>query len=330
MRSLRILAASLTSLLLVPLASACGGDGEGGTTVKFGYTADFAGAAALAAADKLGLWERAGLKPELKVFTNGPLQIQALGAGDLDYGYIGPGATWLPASGKAKIIAVNMLGQADRIIATPESGITTVAELRGKKVAVPEGTSGDMLLQLALKKTGMTRDDVERVPMDPSTVVTAFSSGKVDAAAIWYPLIDTIKKRTPDLVELSKNSDFFPAMSFPSSFVARNEVVKNDPAAVRKVVKVLQQAGDWVHQNTAEAESVTAKFLKAPPAQFKGSSAVTKTFTSAELVKLSGDGTVNGWFKGLSEIFVAMGKLPSAPDPATYYAADLYTNAESK
>ncbi|WP_433244529.1 aliphatic sulfonate ABC transporter substrate-binding protein [Actinomadura nitritigenes] len=325
MRSLRLLA---VSLLLVPLAAACGdGDEGGGRTVKFGYTADFAGAAALAAADRLGLWKKAGLKPKPKVFTNGPLQIQALGAGSLDFGYIGPGATWLPASGKAKIIAVNMLGEADRIIAAPKSGIKDIAGLRGKKVAVPEGTSGDMLLQLALKKAGMGPKDVERVPMDPSTVVTAFSSGKVDAAAIWYPLIDTIKKRTPDLVELSKNADFFPAMSFPSSFVARNEIAKDDPETTRKVVKVLQQANDWVHGHTAEAEQTAAKFLKVPPAQFKGSSAVTKTFTSAELVRYSGDGTVNGWFKGLSDIFVAMGKLPSSPDPATYYTAGLYTNA---
>lgn len=326
MRSLRLLAASL--LLLPP--AACGGEDDGGTTVRFGYIADFSGAATLAAADKLGLWEKAGLKPRLKVFTNGPLQIQALGAGDLDYGYIGPGATWMPASGKAKIIAVNMLGQADRIIATPESGITSVAGLRGRKVAVPEGTSGDMLLQLALKKAGMTPKDVKRVPMDPSTVVTAFSSGKVDAAAIWYPLIDTIKKRTPGLVELSKNADFFPAMSFPSSFVARNQVVKDDPATVRKVVKVLQQANDWVDGHTAEAETTAAAFVKVPPAQFKGASAVTRTFSSAELTRLTGDGTVNGWYKGLSDIFVAMGKLPSSPDPAAYYTASLYTNAGSK
>ncbi|MFE3454876.1 aliphatic sulfonate ABC transporter substrate-binding protein [Nonomuraea sp. NPDC059194] len=327
MRTLRLLVASL---LLVPLAACGAEDDAGGKTVTFGYTADFAGAATLAAADKLGLWKKAGLKPELKVFTNGPLQIQALGAGSLDFGYIGPGATWLPASGKAKIIAVNMLGQADRIIAAPKSGITDLAGLRGKKIAVPEGTSGDMLLQLALKKAGLTAKDVQRVPMDPSTVVTAFASGQVDAAAIWYPLIDTIKKRTPDLVELSKNADFFPAMSFPSSFVARNEAVKDDPATVSKVIKVLQQAGDWVNGHTAEAETTAAAFLKVPPAQLKGSSAVTKTFTSAELIELSGDGTVNGWFKGLSDIFVAMGKLPSSPDPATYYLSNLYTNAGSK
>lgn len=64
--------------------------------VKFGYIGDFNGASLLAIADAKGLWEKHGLEADTKVFTNGPLQIQALGTGDLDFGYIGPGAMWLP------------------------------------------------------------------------------------------------------------------------------------------------------------------------------------------------------------------------------------------
>lgn len=317
--------------LLLPVA-ACGSSdsaesADGAKKVSFGYIADFSGSATLAAADKLGLWAKQGLTPELKVFTNGPLQIQALGAGDLDFGYIGSGATWLPASGKAKIIAVNMLGLADRVITHAGSGITSIADLKGKKVGVPEGTSGDMILQLALKEAGLTPADVQKVTMDASTVVTAFSSKQVDAAAIWYPLIDTIKKNVPDLVELKKSEDFYPKLSFPSSFVARNELVKDDTATVTKVLKVIQEANDWVAANTAEAETLTATFLKVPAEQFKGASAVTKILPSAELAKFGDDGTVGGWYKGLADIFVTMGKIKESPDPATYYTADLYKAA---
>ncbi|WP_327091064.1 aliphatic sulfonate ABC transporter substrate-binding protein [Nonomuraea sp. NBC_01738] len=309
--------------LLFSLVACSGSDSS--QTVKFGYIADFSGAAVLAVADKQGLWDKHGLEPSLKVFTNGPLQIQALGSGDLDFGYIGSGATWMPASGKAKIISVNMLGQADRVIAHP--GLTSIAALKGKKVGVPEGTSGDMILQLALAQAGMTIKDVQKVAMDPSTVVTAFSAGQIDAAAIWYPLIDTIKKQVPDLVEVTKSEDFYPKVSFPSSFVARNEVVKDDSAKVTKVLKVIQEANDWIAAHTAEAEQLTATFLKAPPAQFKGAAAVTKIMPTAELAKLNQDGTVAGWYKGLADLFVTMGKLPQSPDPATYYTADLYQSA---
>jgi NitT/TauT family transport system substrate-binding protein len=103
-----------------------------------GYIADFHGASITAVANRLDLWKKHGLTPDIKSFTNGPIQIQALGAGDLDFGYIGPGALWLPISGRAKLISMNVVGYSDRVIAQP--GIKSVRELRGKTVAVPEGT----------------------------------------------------------------------------------------------------------------------------------------------------------------------------------------------
>src|SRR5699024_12366866 len=96
-----------------------------------------------------------------------PLELQALGAGDLDFGYIGPGAMWWPASGQSKVITVNGVGQADRVIAQPD--IESIDDLAGKQVAIPEGTSGDMIVQLALKEAGMSIEDVEKVAMDPAT-----------------------------------------------------------------------------------------------------------------------------------------------------------------
>ena len=84
----------------------------------------------LAIAEDQGLWEEHGIDATTSSFTNGPLQIQALGTGDLDFGYIGPGAMWLPASGQAKVIAVNTLGGADRVIAQP--GTDSLEDLAGK------------------------------------------------------------------------------------------------------------------------------------------------------------------------------------------------------
>src|SRR5699024_519054 len=128
---------------------------------------DLNGASLLAIADEQGLWEEHGLKENLQTFTNGPLQIQALGTGDLDFGYIGPGAPWLPASGKAKLLTVHGVGQAERVTARP--GISSIEDLAGKKVGIAEGTSGDMIVHLALEAAGMSLDDIEKVAMDPAT-----------------------------------------------------------------------------------------------------------------------------------------------------------------
>ena len=75
--------------------------------IRMGYIADYFGTSMVAIATAKGFWAKHGLEADLKVFTNGPIQVQALGAGSLDFAYIGPGALWLPASGHAKIIAVN-------------------------------------------------------------------------------------------------------------------------------------------------------------------------------------------------------------------------------
>jgi sulfonate transport system substrate-binding protein len=327
-----VLAAAIALAFAAGIAG-CGSDdssssspsSSGTKTVKFGYIADYNGASSLAVADAQKLWAKHGLKAETKKFTAGPIEVQALGAGDIDFGYLGPGALWLPASGKAKIVAINTVGLADRVIAQP--GITSVQQLKGKKVGVPEGTSGDMILQLALEKAGMKPTDVQKVVMDPPTIVSAFSSGKIDAAGIWYPLIGTIKKRVPNLVELESSQTFYPSTTFPTAFVAGNDLVQKDPDLVKRVLAVLQEANDYRAQHTDQAVQATSAFIQAPADQLKEEASHIKTFTSADLAAKSQDGTVENWLSGLEKQFVAFKKLPSPVDPKTFYAGELYAQA---
>jgi NitT/TauT family transport system substrate-binding protein len=311
------------------LVAGCGNDAEPAAAdsvkVNFGYIGDFNGASLLAIADDQGIWEKHGLEVSTKVFTNGPLQVTALGAGDLDFGYIGPGAVWLPASGKAKIVALNSLGNADRVIA--QAGITDISQLKGKKVGVPEGTSGDMILTLALQKAGLAATDIERVPMDPATIVSAFAAGQIDAAGIWYPLLNNIKQRKPDLVELAKNEDFKDTVSFPTSFVAGNDVVTGKAEAVDKVVAALREAMDYRAQNPDKAVALTAALLKQPEDAVKADAANSRMLTPAELDGFTADGTIDKWLNGMGEYFVGAGKLPSNVDPKSYYLGEVFTKA---
>jgi len=316
------IAASAGALATPALLSAPGTARAQAKPVRVGYIADYFGTSLTAIASDQDLWAKHGLEPDLKVFTNGPIQIQALGAGSLDFGYVGPGALWLPASGKAKIVAMNALGLSDRVIA--QAGFNTMADLKGKKVGVPEGTSGDMLLRLALAKAGMQISDVEVVKMDPSTVVAAFASKQIDGAGIWYPLVDVIKKTVPDLVEVAKSADFYPANSFPSAFVARNEVVDEDVDLVKRMIAVLKEANDVRAADVPRSVEITAKFLGVPAEPFVTESSNGKFLTSAELAAASQDGTVAGWLRGLNEQFVGFGKMTDPLDPKDYYLGDLY------
>ncbi|GGJ61589.1 aliphatic sulfonate ABC transporter substrate-binding protein [Streptomyces brasiliensis] len=320
--------AAVAALAAASLVTACGADsssGKGGEKVRIGYIGDFNGTSLIAIADAKGLWDKHGLTAESKVFTNGPLQIQALGTGNLDLGYIGPGAMWLPASGKAKVVAINTLGNSDRVIAQP--GITSMQQLKGKTVAVPEGTSGDMILTLALKRAGMKKSDVKAVPMDPSTIVSAFSSKKVDAAGFWYPAAATIKEQVPGMVELAKNSDFAGEVSFPTAFVAADDLVAKQPAKVKKVLAVLREAIAFRSAHAGEAIKLTAGKLGIPEEQVKADAANNKLLTVGELDALTKNGTIDKWLKGMNDYFVQAGKLQHPADPKTYYTGNLFTGA---
>lgn len=294
--------------------------------ITFGYIGDFNGTSLLAIAEAKGMWAEQSIKATTKVFTNGPLQITALGTGDLQYGYIGPGAFWLPASGQAKIIALNTLGIADRVLAQP--GITSMEQLKGKKVGVPEGTSGDMILTLALKKAGMTKADIQVTPMDASTVVAAFSSKAIDGAGIWYPNVATIKKSVPDLVELAKNQDFVTDVAFPSAFVAGNKVVTEQKDVTIRVLKVLRKAMQFRKDNLPETIQLTAKMLKLEESAVKADTEYCQLFSGSEWDAKIADGTTTSWLKGMGDYFMTAKKITTNPAPSEWFLSDLFTSAK--
>ncbi len=312
------------ALVLSLSVSACSGDSSGNdNTVRFGYIGDYNGASLLAIAEDQGLWKKADLTAEVKSFNNGPVQIQALSAGDLDYGYIGPGAMWLPASGRSKVIAVDTLTYADRVIGQP--GMKSMKDLKGKKVGVPEGTSGDMILNIALEEAGMTAKDITKVNMDPSTIVSAFSSGQIDGAGFFYPAIDTIKKKVPKLEEIASTKDT--GDSFPTAFVAGNKVSEGKNS---KVIKVLQQANDWRQEHPEETIALTAKMLEVTEAQTKADASHVQTLSTEDLAAKTKSGEVDAWLKKLGDFFVRNKQLDDNPDPGDYYTGDLYSKAYGK
>jgi NitT/TauT family transport system substrate-binding protein len=319
-----ILSASALSLSVTACGSGHGSSAHSLEKVRFGYIADYNGTSLLAIANKQGLWKKAGLDPKLSVFTNGPLQIQALNSRSLDFGYIGPGAVWLPASGHSKIIAVDTLTYADRVIAQP--GITSIKQLRGKKVGYPAGTSGEMVLNLALQSAGMTEKDIDAVPMDPATIVSAFLSGKIAGAGIWYPLISSIKAKKPNLNEIASTKDF-KGRAFPTAFVAGN---KTSPELTKKVLTVLEEANDWRQAHPKQSIAEAATILKEPVASVASDATHVTTLSTADLVAKTKDGTVDNWLKGLTDFFVSTKQLKTSPDPKSYYTGDLFTQAYAK
>jgi len=323
---------AVAAAMLVALLAGCADSGTDGEVepiakINFGYITDFNGTSLLAVAKDQGLWEKYNIDARYFTFTNGPLQIQAMGAGDLDFGYIGPGAFWLPASGEAKFISLNTIGNADRVIVRADSGITSIEQLRGKEVAFPAGTSGEQILNLALEEAGMTQADIIPVIMDPSTLVAAFSSGKIVAAGIWYPNVEVIKNSVA-ITELAGNADFEDKIAFPNAFVASNSVVENYPEIVSIVQSVLKEANDYRYNNLDKTIELVAKQLALEVDVVKKDAGNAKYLSTAELEAIVSDGTLVKWLDALNATFVKAGRFDKAPDAATTFLVDSYLAAK--
>jgi len=140
-----------------------------------------------------GVFDNAPYKVKFARFTYGPPLIQAAASGNIDLGSVGdvPPITGAAKEYGFKIVAVNKSlhpdQPAENIIVPKGSSVQTLADLKGKKIAVPQGSSAHGLVLNALKSVGLSLQDVQITYLPPAAGATAFASGKVDAWAIWNP-----------------------------------------------------------------------------------------------------------------------------------------------
>ncbi|WP_175583114.1 ABC transporter substrate-binding protein [Nocardia cyriacigeorgica] len=137
-----------------------------------------------------GQLENLPYKIEFSTFTAGPPLIEAAGAGGIDLAQTGNTPVIFGAAANADIKIVGALaatGKGDAILVGKDSAIGSVADLKGKKVAVTKGSSANANLLLHLRKAGLSLDDVEPVYLAPADGYASLTRGDVDAWAVWDP-----------------------------------------------------------------------------------------------------------------------------------------------
>ncbi|AWB84918.1 ABC transporter substrate-binding protein [Corynebacterium liangguodongii] len=125
---------------------------------------------------------------EWSSFTSGPPQIEALNAGQIDFAITGNTPPVIGGPTKTKVVSAygdNGVGEA--ILVPAGSPVASVADLKGKKIAVARGSSAHGHVLMQLKKEGLSTSDVELNFLQPADAKGAFENGQVDAWAVWDP-----------------------------------------------------------------------------------------------------------------------------------------------
>ena len=82
----------------------------------------------------------------------------------------------------------DVIGTAESLIAHTGSGITSVADLKGKRIGVPLGSTAHFSLMGALQHEGIAEGDVTIIGMKPDQIAASWDQDASDAAWIWQPV----------------------------------------------------------------------------------------------------------------------------------------------
>jgi sulfonate transport system substrate-binding protein len=131
-----------------------------------------------------------GYKVEWKEFPAGPQMLEALNVGAIDFGNTGEAPPIFAQAAGAPLIYVAHeppAPEGEAILVPKNSPIKTVADLKGKKVALNKGSNVHYLLVKALEKAGVKYSEIEPVFLAPADARAAFERGSVHAWVIWDP-----------------------------------------------------------------------------------------------------------------------------------------------
>ena len=138
-----------------------------------------------------------GVKVSWTEFTAGPVQLEALNVGSIDFGDVGEAPPIFAQAAGAPLayVAATVPRPASEAVLVPkDSPIRSVADLKGKRVAYNKGSNVHYFLVKLLEKNGLAYGDVQSVFLPPADARAAFEKGSIDAWVIWDPFLASAEK----------------------------------------------------------------------------------------------------------------------------------------
>jgi sulfonate transport system substrate-binding protein len=188
--------------------------------------------------------------------------LEYLRAKSLDFGSTAGAAAFLGRANGNPIHSVYVYSKPEwtALVTRPDTGIKTIADLKGKKVAVTKGTDPYIFLLRSLATAGLTENDIVEVPLQHGDGKAALIKGDVDAWSGLDPFIGQ--------VEIEKNYPLFyrnPEFNSYGILNVREDFAKDHPTTVKRVLTTYEKARQWALAHPDEARLIFAEEAKLTP-----------------------------------------------------------------
>lgn len=269
-----------------------------------------------------------GAKVELKQFESGRDVNTALASGSIDFGQLGttPAAVGISKGLPYQVVWIHdVIGQAEALAAKNGTGISSLADLAGKKIAVPFSSTAHYSLLNALKLNGIDEKSVTIVDLQPQDILAAWQRGDIQAAYVWEPTLSKLKE---DGAILTSSKELAEKGVITADIeVVRTDFAKKHPDIVAKYVKQQLRANATYAANPGEVISAIAKLFNVSNENAKSQIDGLVWLSGNELLSQPYFGTseqkgdLSKTLKATADFLVAQKAIDKAPDQAAFDAA---------
>ncbi len=204
-----------------------------------------------------------GTKVDFVTVRAGSEVLSAMAGGSLDMCNIGSSpmvvgfANGVPVS---MVYVYKSIDDSEALAVQKSAGIKTVADLKGKKLALPFNTSVHFAALAMLKGAGLTASDVTLINMRADTIASAWTRREIDAAYIWVPVLPKLVEDGGEIIFKTGNLTQQGLVVF-DGFIVRDEFKKKHPDLVLAFLKEFDRLSRTFKENPKEVVAVMTKFL---------------------------------------------------------------------
>jgi len=188
-------------------------------------------------------------------FPAGPQLLEGLNVGSVDFGTVGEAPPIFAQAAGANLVYVGNEPPSpgsEAIVVPKDSRLRSLADLKGKKVALNKGSNVHYLLVKALEKAGLGYKDIDVVYLPPADARAAFERGAVDAWVIWDPFLAAAEKQLGARV-LADGKGLVANHQF---YLAARPYAEKNGEIVRIVLEEIAKVDEWGAKNPKEVAQI--------------------------------------------------------------------------
>ncbi len=190
-------------------------------------------------------------------FPAGPQLLEGLNVGSIDIGFVGEAPPIFAQAAGAQFVYVGFdpaAPEAEALIVPKHSTLKTVADLKGKKVALNRGSNVHYLLVKLLEKAGLAYTDIQPVFLPPADARAAFERGAVDAWVIWDPFLAAAEQQ----IGARQLADGRGVVNDYNFYLAERRYAERHPQVIQTLFEDTVQQGRWIKTHLDEAAKLIA------------------------------------------------------------------------